>query len=341
MMTRQSLVAIALTCCLTTAATAQTPTKLDRKAAIQTDPTLSQVGKALRLGDYDRAIKQFQQAKAKTKDKCTNRGYTLSIAAAQATKKKFSERKTTKQQEQAFRFYTQEFERLTIQDPVCGIPSLRAADTSRRATNPKFSLTIHPVFQSLLSTLYQRTKIPVRLPTYIPGLNAEKLLSSESTIAASSANNPYLTNLKAEKPLLATLASATANEYTIVLGNRPNCQGQNSCKRGSLSATKLTPQAISLDKTFQQAANFVNNPLFNKEGRRSSDEMGPVTLSNNLKGYFIPWVLSDHYTEAKIIWEQDGVRYSVGIQQGDKDSLIKMANSAIKPPLAPWLDESP
>lgn len=340
MMLRQSLVAIALTCSLTTVAAAQTPAKPDRKAAIQTDPTLSQVGKALRLGDYDRAIKQFQQAKAKTQDKCANRGYTLSITAAQATKKKFPERKTAKQQEQAFRFYTQEFERLTIQDPACGIPSLREADTSYRATNPKFSLTIHPVFQSLLSTLYQQTKIPVRLPTYIPSLNADKRVPGESTIATSSANNPYLANLKAEKPLIATLASATANEYTIVLGNRPNCQGQNSCKRGSLSATKLTPQAISLDTTFQQAANFVNNPLFNQAGRRSPDAMGPVTLSNNLKGYFIPWVLSDHYTEAKIIWEQDSVRYSVGLQQGDKDSLIKMANSAIKPPLAPWLDEN-
>lgn len=339
MMTRRFLIAIALTLGLTTVAVAQTPMKRDRNAVIQTDPTLSQVGKALRLGDYDRAIQQFQQARAKTKDKCANRGYTLSIAAAQATKKKFPERKTAKQQEQAFRFYTQEFERLTIQDKTCGAPSLQAADVARRAANPKFSLTIHPIFQTLLSTLYQRTKIPVRLPTYIPGLNAEKSLSKESTIAQSSLQNPYSANLKAEKPMVATLASATGNEYVIILGNRPNCQGQNSCKRGSLSATKLTPQALSLDQAFQQAAKFVNNPLFTGE-RRSSDAMGPVILSNNLKGYFIPWVLSDRYTEAKIIWEQDGVRYSIGIQQGDKESLIKMANSAIKPPLAPWLDEN-
>ncbi len=340
MMIRQSLVAIACTCCLTTVVTAQTPAKPDRKAAIQMDPTLSQVGKALRLGDYDRAIQQFQQAKAKTKDKCASRGYVLSIAAAETTKKKFPERKTAKQQEQAFKFYTQEFERLTIQDPACGVPSLQQAEASRRAANPKFSLTIHPLFQNLLSTLYKQTKIPVRLPTYIPNPNAENSLSGEGTIVQASASASYMPNLKAKKTLIATLSSATANEYTIVLGNRPNCQGQNSCKLGSLSATKLTPKTISLQRAFQQAASFVNNPLFTGE-RRSPDAIGPVTLSTNIKGYFIPWVLSDRYTEAKIIWEQDGIRYSIGIQQGDKESLIKMANSAIKPPLAPWLDESP
>lgn len=311
---RPSLVAIALTLCFTTVAVAQTSVKRDRNAAIQSDPTLSQVGKALRVGEYDRAIQQFQQASAKAKDKCAKRGYALSIAAARTTKQKFPTRKTAKQQEQAFRFYTQEFERLTIQDPACGIPSLQGMDTSRRAANPKFSLTIHPLFQNLLPTLYQRTKVPVRLPIYIP-------------------------NLKTEKPLVATLSSATGNEYAIVLGSRSNCQGQNSCKLGSLSATKLTAKALSLQKTFQQAASFVNDPLFNGE-RRSPDQMGPVTLSNNVKGYFIPWVFSDRYTEAKIIWEQDGVRYSIGLQQGDKDTLIKMANSAIKPPLAPWLSDS-
>lgn len=337
MMTRPLLLAIALSWCLTTVATAQPLVKPDRTTAIQKDPTVSQVGKALRLGDYDRAIQQFRQAQAKAKDKCDKRGYALAITAAQTAKKKFPERKTVKQQEQAFRFYSQEFERLTIQDPQCGIASLRNLDT-RRVVNPRYSLTVHPLFQSLLPTLYQRTKVPVRLPTYIPTTSADRPLSSESAIAQA-APIPYSLNLNPPKKMVATLASATGNEYVIVLGNRPKCEGQFSCKLGSLSATRLSPKAQPLQRVVQQAAKFINNPLFAGE-RRSPDALGPVTLSHNIKGYFIPWVLSDRYTEAKIIWEQDGIRYSVGLQQGDKDSLLKMANSAIKPPLAPWLDEN-
>jgi len=343
MMIKSSLVAIALLTCLTTVAIAQTPPKPDRNTAIQKDPTISQVGKALRLGDYSGAIKQFQQAQAKAKAKCDKRGYEIAITAAQTTQKKFPERKTAKQQEQAFKFYSKEFERLTIQDPQCGIASLRNLDT-RPVANPRFSLTIHPIFQSLLPRLYQRTKVPVRLPTYIPDLTDK--LSGENAIAQATPipyslnfNIPYSLNFNTQKKMVATLTSVTGNEYVIVLGNRPKCEGAYSCKLGSLSANKLTPQALSLEQAFQQAARFVNNPLFTGE-RRSPDKMGPVTLSNDIKGYFIPWVLSDRYTEAKVIWEQDGVRYSVGLQQGDKDSLIKMANSAIKPPLAPWLDEN-
>jgi hypothetical protein len=337
MLLRPSLIAIALSSCLTTVAIAQTPPKPDRTTTIQKNPTLSQVAKALRLGDYDRAVQLFQQAQTKAKEKCDKRGYAIAITAAQTTKKKFPERKTVKQQEQAFRFYGQEFERLTIQDTQCGIASLRNLDT-RRAVNPRYSLTVHPIFQSLLPTLYQRTKVPVRLPTYIPALDADRPLSSESAIAQSSPV-PFSLNLNPQQKLVATLASATGNEYVIVLGNRPQCEGQFSCKLGSLSATRLTPKSLPLQRVLQQAIKFVNNPLFSGE-RRSPDEMGPVTLSNNIQGYFIPWVLSDRYTEAKIIWEQDGIRYSIGMQQGDKDSLIKMANSAIKPPLAPWLDDT-
>lgn len=58
--------------------------------------------------------------------------------------------------------------------------------------------------------------------------------------------------------------------------------------------------------------------------------MGRVTLANGIKGYFIPYVCGANCDDSKVIWEQNGYRYLVGLKRGDKKTVIEMANSAIK-----------
>ncbi|NJP12187.1 MAG: hypothetical protein HC866_24240 [Leptolyngbyaceae cyanobacterium RU_5_1] len=291
-------------------ALAANPSRSDRRT--QPPAQQSQISKILRQGDYDSAIRHFQKAKAKLKDKCAIRGVDLSVAAAQATKKRFPVRKTKLQQEQAFQFYSQQFDRLAFADKLCGVQAQQPSNLSGRPTNSKpVSTTAKTIFQAILPKLYQRTKIPVRLPTYIPENGSPQMPS-------------------------ANLTSVSANNYAIILGTDPECVGEHFCRVGTITASKLSASAISLEKDYRQAARFINNSLITEE-RRSPDVMGPVTLARNLKGYFIPWILADDYTDAKITWDEAGVRYSVAIRRGDKESLIKMANSAIKPPMAPWL----
>lgn len=148
-------------------------------------------------------------------------------------------------------------------------------------------------FAPILDRLTQ-TGIPLRLPDQIPA-------------------SSYV-----------VLWSASSRGYEIALVSEPTCRS-NYCRNGLISAKKLTSDTSSIEQEFA----FLKDPKFRPQAR-SPELFGTVQLVNGKQGYFIPWVLGANYSDAKVIWEENGYRYLVSWRKGDRNTLIKLANSAIQ-----------
>lgn len=148
-------------------------------------------------------------------------------------------------------------------------------------------------FAPILDRLTQ-TGIPLRLPDQIPA-------------------SSYV-----------VLWSASSRGYEIALASEPTCRS-NYCRNGLISAKKLTSDTSSIEQEFA----FLKDPKFRPQAR-SPELFGTVQLVNGKQGYFIPWVLGANYSDAKVIWEENGYRYLVSWRKGDRNTLIKLANSAIQ-----------
>jgi hypothetical protein len=167
------------------------------------------------------------------------------------------------------------------------------------------------LYQPILTNL-QMTGIPLRLPIDVP---ATTTLRSQ---------DPKATAETLKLPVYVHLNEDTANGYLITLGYSDTCDGGNSCRLGTLSAQRLTKGTPAIDEQYA----FMK-PSAKFKGKRSQEPMAPVQLANGSKGQFVPWLCGANCNDAKVVWDQDGYRYFVGIKVGDQSALVHMANSAI------------
>ena len=107
-----------------------------------------------------------------------------------------------------------------------------------------------------------------------------------------------------DSPVYVFLKTAILDRYSIELAFAPDCYGATACRFGELSGEKKTSQSIAL----------------------SSQK---VTLTKGITGYFTPSVCGANCSDAILIWEQDGARYTVSLKAGKIDNLKRVANSAI------------
>jgi hypothetical protein len=166
-------------------------------------------------------------------------------------------------------------------------------------------------YQPLLVRL-QMTGIPLRLPTYVPATAAIRNADPQETAATR------------KLPVYAHLDTDTPNGYAITLGYTETCDGGNTCRLGSLVADRITNGTPPIDEQY----GFMK-PNAGFKGVRSAEVMTSVDLSQGIKGQFIPWICGASCNDAKVVWNEGGYRYSVGIKVGDKAELVAMANSAI------------
>ncbi len=78
--------------------------------------------------------------------------------------------------------------------------------------SPKPQSHLMKVFSGAVPMLRQKTSVPIRIPTQVPGLDAED-------------------------DLYAIVKSADETGYTVVLGATPDCEGQHVCSYGTLIGT--------------------------------------------------------------------------------------------------------
>jgi len=106
-------------------------------------------------------------------------------------------------------------------------------------------------------------------------------------------------------PIYPIVTSATSdNKYEIMLGYTEDCNGGTACRLGMISAETLTPAVKELT------------------GEK-------VDLASGITGYFVEATCGANCSDATISWDHKGSRYTLGIKAGKKETLVKMAKSAI------------
>lgn len=107
-----------------------------------------------------------------------------------------------------------------------------------------------------------------------------------------------------EHPLYVNLLSASKADYNIELGWVEGCIGGNACHYGTVRGSAA--------------------PLVENEGVRV-----PVKLHGGIKGYFIDFRCGAHCDDSAIGWAEGSYHYSISIKAEKKETLIKVADSAI------------
>lgn len=156
----------------------------------------------------------------------------------------------------------------------------------------------YPIFRPVLSQLITKTRVPLALPAYVP---------------------------REDYPLYVTVNAAEPGQYELTIGDSQDCSGGNYCRYGTVSGQRLTSSTPSVEEEYA----FLSEPQY-QPTQRSPEKMGRVTLANGIRGYFIPYVCGANCDDSKVIWEQNGYRYSVGLKRADKKVVVEMANSAIQ-----------
>jgi hypothetical protein len=149
--------------------------------------------------------------------------------------------------------------------------------------------------ETAYETVMMQSAIPTRFPSTIP-------LSSP---AAPDSGLVWARALKAD-----------ADEYIVSFDRAQDCSGVTECSFGSIQGTRLSGNEVPLSEVFQYASDYGN-------------QKGPVTLANNIQGYFAP-AEPGLYDPATVVWDENGVRYRAVLYMASKDDVLAMANSAIQ-----------
>lgn len=148
------------------------------------------------------------------------------------------------------------------------------------------------IFSELISVLRQKTRVPLRLPVFVPYSEQD--------------GDKSVKNDEDQDNLYAILYGADAESYGIQLAFGKDCEGGNACHVGELGgSTEFHDDYSDLPKI-------------------------PVTLHGGIRGYFIDATCGAHCDDSVIYWSENGYYYSVALKAGSKEMLLQMANSAIE-----------
>ncbi|HEY9644989.1 MAG TPA: hypothetical protein V6C88_01395 [Chroococcidiopsis sp.] len=179
--------------------------------------------------------------------------------------------------------------------------------------------TVLPLFQPFIQPLQLQTQVPLVLPTVIP---------TDAVVPAPHGERPYIDVPIAAnghfQTSYASILAASSDRYEISLDAVSGCRGADRCSFGVLSGEVVYQNTPSILSRYA----FEHAPDFQPKGR-SPESMEAVLLTRGLSGYFIPFVCGANCDSSKVIWEQNGYRYSVGICYGAEATVVEMANSAI------------
>lgn len=107
-----------------------------------------------------------------------------------------------------------------------------------------------------------------------------------------------------QTPLYAIVDVAESDRYSIELAWLKDCAGGNSCHVGYIGGSKTA---------------------FAPDGKPTA----PVMLNGGIQGLFTNFVCGAHCDDAAIDWSQQGYHYGISLKVADKETLVRMANSAI------------
>jgi hypothetical protein len=159
-------------------------------------------------------------------------------------------------------------------------PSVSHLPNPRATQRSSSALDLVSGYREAASKLQDQTKVPLRLPTWVP-YDDDK-----------------------DNPVFATVDKAAPDSYEVELAWVSDCQGAGACHVGYISGSA--------------------SPLPESGGAKI-----PVTLSGNVQGYFIDAACGANCDDSAVYWTGGGNHYSISMKAEKKDTLVKMANSAM------------
>lgn len=108
-----------------------------------------------------------------------------------------------------------------------------------------------------------------------------------------------------EATLYSIIKVAESDRYSIELAWLQDCAGGNACHVGYIDGSK-TP--------------------FRSEHKRQV----PVSLAGGLKGLFTGFDCGAHCDDASLAWKEGDYYYDISLKAADKNTLVRMANSALE-----------
>ncbi len=187
------------------------------------------------------------------------------------------------------------------------------------------SSVIIPEFQSIIREIKQRNQVPVLLPTWIP--------VTLFTKPQPPSEQPEPLNGGKIETFFPELSEINSNKYVISFYKFAECigrTGSSGCQFGYVSGEKLTSDLPQVPEDYSFYVEFYKEPQ--KPGKSpilSPESPSKVRLIGDIEGWFIPYVCGANCTSSQVIWDLNGYRYTVAIEQASKQALIKMANSAL------------
>ena len=188
------------------------------------------------------------------------------------------------------------------------LPLMLSCSVQAEAPSILGAEVIPPVFNAVYQEVSANSDIPMLLPTTIP---EEALREPEPG---------------QEQPFFVSIDEADVNRYEINLDAIVGCEGAGYCNFGLMGAERITQQTQSVDEIYA----FMLDPEY-QPMMRSEEPISEVELSGGMTGTFIPWVCGANCNAAKVYWEQEGIRYFVGIRGPiDRATVVASANSMIE-----------
>jgi hypothetical protein len=159
--------------------------------------------------------------------------------------------------------------------------SSETSATKEKSSPPPPAPSYNPIFQPIIDNLKRETKVPVQLPAKIPDVG------------------------QGEAPLFAVQEEIEANNYSIIIGLTPDCNGDAACRIGTVKARAIR----------------------SRRGPRLKGQV--VRLTPDITGYFIEAKCRANCPDSTITWKQDKTLYTLGLKSGRLNALIEMARSTI------------
>jgi hypothetical protein len=147
------------------------------------------------------------------------------------------------------------------------------------------------IFAELIPTVRQKTRVPLRLPAFVP---------------FSDADNKEEKRGAGEETLYAILDHANTDSYSIQLAFGKDCEGGNACHVGELGGSTVFHD------------DYPDQPKI------------PVKLRGGIRGFFVVATCGAHCDDSVIYWSEKKYHYLVALKAGSKKELLQMANSAIE-----------
>ena len=175
----------------------------------------------------------------------------------------------------------------------CGATGQQTAASVRKPTALAPKLQPNPVYSEILPTLQKKTRVPLRLPAYLPYDEPKPKSKRKNDEDAQG------------EDLTASIVRVDEQSYSIQLAFGKDCTGAHVCRDGG-----ITGSTVFRDE---------------HPDRRKV----PVKLHRGIRGSFVDSECGAYCDESVLYWSEHGYHYSISSKAASKKELIRLANSAI------------